>query len=554
MRGRLAAIFAIGILDVFLTLLFVWSSKELIDIVTGVSGRPFLHISLLLILQVVIQIAMRAAEVRLVNLTEVRLANSLRSMLFDHLLHAQWRPVISLERGDMLTRLIKDTDDLVKLLTTTIPVALSAILQLIGGLLFFFILDWKLALIISIAMPLFLVFSRMYYRPMKRYTKEVKESESSITSHVEESMANQLVIRTFERQYEELEKLDSLQEKLHNRVERRTRVSILARVISGVAFQGGYLLAFIHGARGIATGSVSYGTLTAFLQLVGRIQRPLWELTRLIPALISAKTASDRVMNIIGIEREQIDGKNLIDSPYSLQVRNLNFSYESDTPLVIDNLNFTLEPGQIVAVMGESGAGKSTFARLLLGLIKPHSGTIELVPNASPIRTEDKGQTSVKEQPNAKEQPSALTPTAIAIGPSTRSNFVYVPQENLLFSGTIRENLLVGNPNASESDLWKVLEIASASFVFALPDGLESVIGQDKAGLSEGQAQRLSIARALLRPGKILLLDEATSALDSKTESAFLLNLKEHLQGRSVLFITHHKEVADKCDYIITLQ
>ncbi|MFA5713719.1 MAG: ABC transporter ATP-binding protein [Bacteroidales bacterium] len=534
-RSKLIAIFAIGVADVFLTLLFVWSSKELVDIATGASSRSFVLLASLLALQVLMQISLRGIEIKVVNLTEVKLANSMRSLLFDHLLHAEWRPVISLERGDMLTRMIKDTDDLVKLLTYTLPSAIAAILQLIGGLIFFFILDWKLALVITLIMPLLLLFSRLYYRPMKRYTKEVKESESSITSHVEESMANQLVIRTFERQYEELEKLDELQEQLHHKVEKRTRVSIFARMIGGLAFQGGYLLAFIHGAKGLAGGTISYGMLTAFLQLVGRIQRPLFELTRLVPALISAKTASDRVMGIKGIEREQLEELIAITEPLSLQVRNLNFSYESDTPLVIENLSFTLSPGEVVAVMGESGAGKSTFARLLLGLVKPHSGTIELATSTD-LKTANHQQ-----------------PHRWPVGPSTRSNFVYVPQENLLFSGTIRENLLVGNPNATDSELQKVLEIASATFVFDLPGGLESTIGESKVGLSEGQAQRLSIARALLRPGKILLLDEATSALDSNTESAFLANLKEHLQGRSVLFITHHKEVAEKCDYIITL-
>jgi len=522
-RRYIFAIIAVGITDVALTLLFVWSSKELVDIATGESQRDFLFMASLFAIQVLFQILLRSIEVRITSLAEVKVANSLRNILFEHLLHAEWHPVSALNRGDTLTRMIKDTDDLVRLLTKILPLSFTAILQLCGAVVFFFILDWRLALILTIAMPLLLLISRIYYFPMKRYTKEVKESESSITSHVEESMANQLVIKTFELQDQELEKLNELQIDLHGKVDRKSRISFFARAIAGMAFQGGYLLAFVRGAYGLATQTITFGTLTAFLQLVGRIQRPLFELTRLIPGIISAKTATERLRDIIGIERETVPVKNLLQGPLSLVIKELSYSYTPGSRPVINNLSFTLNPGEMVAIMGETGVGKTTLARLLLGLVKPDKGSMEFIHNQK----------------------------RITIDATTRSNFVYVPQEKLLFKGTIRDNLLMGNAEASEVQLRQALETASATFAFMLPNGLDTIIGEGGFGLSEGEAQRISIARSLLRPGRILLLDESSSSLDYVTEQAFLSHLKKNLNGRSVIFITHHKEVAAQCDMTI---
>ena len=449
-RRFIFAIVAVGITDVALTLLFVWSSKELVDIATGESQRDFLFMASLLAIQVLFQILLRSIEVRITSLAEVKVANSLRNILFEHLLHAKWHLVSSLNRGDTLTRIIKDTDDIVKLLTKILPLSFTAILQLCGAVLFFFILDWRLALILTIAMPLLLLISRIYYVPMKRYTKEVKESESSITSHVEESMANQLVIKTFELQDQELEKLSELQVDLHGKVDRKSRISFFARAIAGMAFQGGYLLAFVRGAYGLATQTITFGTLTAFLQLVGRIQRPLFELTRLIPGIISAKTATERLRDIIGLKRETVPVKNLLQGPLSLVIKELSYSYTPGSRPVINNLSFTLNPGEMVAIMGETGVGKTTLARLLLGLVKPDKGSMEFIHNQK----------------------------RITIDATTRSNFVYVPQEKLLFKGTIRDNLLVGNAEASEVQLRQALETASATFAFMLPNGLDTIIGE----------------------------------------------------------------------------
>lgn len=522
----LIAIVTIGLLDVILTLLFVWSSKTLVDIATGDHQGSFLMWASLLGGQIVLQIALRAAEVRITNLTEVKLANRVRHTLFAHLLYVEWHHLSTFNRGDMITRLIRDTDDLVKLLTSALPLALTASVQLLGALVFFYLLDWRLALILTVTIPFLLLLSRLYYLPMKRYTREVKERESTITSHVEESLINQVIIRTFERQEDELERLGILQTDLYESVDRKSKVSLFARAITGLAFQGGYLIAFIRGAFGIAANSITFGTLTAFLQLVGRIQRPLYELTRLMPGLISARTAAERLSGLIQLKRESQEERILFDNPISLVIDGLCYAYPGDRKPIINNLSFTLSPGSMVAIMGESGAGKTTLIRMILALLKPSEGTVELVHGDQ----------------------------RIPVSTATRSNFVYVPQENLLFSGTIRENLLVGDPFADDDRLMHALDTASASFVLRLPEGLDTVVGEGGFGLSEGEAQRITIARSLLRPGKIILLDEATSALDPETERLFLTNLRRELNGRSLLFITHHPEVAAQCDSVFVVE
>ena len=242
---------------------------------------------------------------------------------------------------------------------------------------------------------------------------------------------------------------------------------------------------------------------------------------RLLPSIVSAKTAIERLIFLTGFKLEENEEKILLEGNVTLRIENLTFAYSKEAKPVLSDFSMVVKPGTMVAVMGETGVGKTTLLRLLLALIKPDSGSIVI---------EDETQ-------------------SVVVSESTRSNFVYVPQGGSLFSGTIRDNLLLGNALADDDELKRVLHIASAQFVLDLPNGLDTILGENGSGLSEGQAQRVAIARSLLRPGKILLLDEATSALDSETEHAFLTNLKREIGDRTVLFITHNEEIASFCDY-----
>lgn len=519
-KSRIGIILIIGLAEVVLSLAFVWISKAVIDVATGERAGELLQYSLVLVGLVLLQILVRVWDSRLRKMTRMRLGNSVRYNVFSRLLHTRWQELSTLHSGDMLTRIIKDTDDVTEVTVNAFPAAILAVVQLLGALAILIFLDPTLALILGVGMPLLAVFSRLYYRYMRKYTLEVKESESLITSMMEESLLNQVVIRTFERQEDELDKLGKLQSRLHQSVHKKTRVSVLANLFMGVTFNGGYITAFLWSAFGLAKNKISFGTVTAYLQLVNRLQRPLFELSRLLPTIVGSKAAIERLIYLTGFSLEESKDKILLKGNVTLRVENITFSYTPEAEPVLSDFSMLLEPGTMVALMGETGVGKTTLLRLLLALVKPDSGRIVL--------EDESGQVAVSER--------------------TRSNFVYVPQGGSLFSGTIRENLLLGDPGASEQDLTRVLKIASANFVFQLPRGLDTELGESGAGLSQGQAQRVAIARALLRPGKILLLDEATSALDSRTARTFLQNLKKEAGDRAILLITHQRWVADFCD------
>ncbi len=520
-RSRIGMIMLIGLAEVVFSLAFVWFSKIIIDTATGDRQGDLLYYAILLVVLVILQILFSLLDIRVRRMTEVRMGNAIRYNVFSRLLYTRWQELSSMHSGDMITRIIKDTDDVINVMVTALPLAIVAVTQFIGALVILYILDPTLAMILGIGMPMLALFGKLYYTHMRKYTLEVKESESMITSMVEESLLNQIVIRTFEQQENELSRLEKLQSKLHHSVHKRTNISIFANLMMGATFNGGYITAFLWSTYGLANKTVTFGMVTAYLQLVNRIQRPLFDLIRLLPSIVSAKTAIERLIYMTGFKLEESEDKKLLKGNVTLKIENITFAYSAESKPVLSNFSLVVKPGTMVAVMGETGVGKTTLLRLLLALIKPDSGSIVI---------EDESE-------------------VVTVSERTRSNFVYVPQGGSLFSGTIRENLLIGDAYANDDELTRVLHIASAEFVFDLPSGLDTILGENGAGLSEGQAQRVAIARSLLRPGKILLLDEATSALDSETERIFLKNLKREIADRTVLFITHHAEIASFCDY-----
>lgn len=520
---------ALGALSVLFSLAFIGVSKYVIDIATETVTGSLPEAALLLVALLVLQLLCNIVDSWVGIRMQIELGNTLRHRLFTRLLHSRWNELERFHTGDIVNRVEQDVSSVVGLLTGSFPSLVVTGVQLLAAFLFFCYLDPFLPWIVVAVFPLFLLGSRYYMKRIHRYTHKIRRSDSLIQAVIQESLQHRTVIKTLEQSGNRVSKLDEWQDTLRNQVLGRTRFSLAARSFVSLAFSGGYLTAFLWGSVSLSTGAITFGTMAAFLQLVGKVQRPVLDLSRLIPSFAQVFTAIDRLEELERLPEESGEESIRFAETPDVEIDNITFRYVEGEAPVFSHFSCKFPAGSCTAVMGETGRGKTTLVRMLLALALPEEGSIVL-------RTH-----------------SQLQEEGCLVSPSTRCNFTYVPQGNTLFSGTIRENLLMGNPEATEEDMNHALRTAVADFVFSLPDGIDTLLTEQGGGLSEGQAQRIAIARALLRPGHILLLDEATSALDSETERVLLGNLRRDCKGRTFVFITHHLMVAEGCDEVVRL-
>ena len=516
-----------GITQVLLGLLMIWLSKQFIDITIRVGTRDdVLRMCTLLISVVVTGILLRQFYYSLSVKASTHQSNTIRLRVFSNLFRRQMYED-QLHSGDVASRLSKDIDTVADATTSLLPQFIVTGTQLVGAFLLLAKMDLTLALALLLVTPFLAAFGKFFAHRMRAMTTDIRQQESAIQMQVQEGMEYSDVIRSLGSEQWVADRLNKLQELLMGRVLRRSRFTIITRLLMAFAFSLGYLLAFIWGGLQLRAGVITFGVMTSFLQLVGQIQHPILNLLNMLPQFISATASIDRIDELerSAKQRKQAEKQVMLQGPVGVQASEVTFGYASGDRLILDHFSHLFRPGSKTAILGQTGIGKTTLFRLMLSFIQPREGSLTLFNR------------EISE----------------AVSDHTRGNFVFVPQGNTLMSGTIRYNLQLARPTATDKELCDVLDVAMADFVFSLPNGLDTKLGERGAGLSEGQAQRIGIARGLLRPGPIMLLDEISSSLDEATEQELFRRLFVYCHEKTMIFITHRMAVCELCDDVLRL-
>ena len=496
--------------------------KALVDIATGERSASLgLYIGIMAGIMLV-QILASAAASYWENYISVNTLNKLRFDTFSHVLGSTWNGKETYNSGDTVNRLQEDARILTDLMCSRIPDVIITLCQLAAASLFLLAMAPKLLWLLLIFMIVAVVGSRMFFKLIQELTRKIRSKDGEIQQYMQENLLNRVLVLTLVGSERVLEKLGWMQKGVRDNTVKRLNYNAVARGFMHFGFIAGYAAAFLWGVLGIKDGTVTYGMMTAFLQLVGQVQRPIADLSRHVPAFIHAMVSVERIMDLQNLELEVKEEPILLSGAPGINVKDLSFSYPDQNRTVFEHFNYSFAPGSMTVIMGPTGSGKSTLVKLIMGLLRPSDGEITVGGERS--------------------------------GVAVRGNFMYVPQGNSLLSGSIRENLLLANAEATEADMWRVLSQAKADFVKDLPEGLDERCGEVGSGLSEGQSQRIAIARALLHPGGILILDEATSALDAETEKELLENLyAAYHSTKTILFISHRDAVAGYSDSVLKL-
>lgn len=517
-----------GIGRVLLGLLMVWLCKQFIDVTirTG-SDKDIVQMVICIVAVVIGGIICRQIYYYLGVKAEAKQSTSIRLRIFSHLFRRQMFEQKEMHSGDISSRLEKDISTVSSATTSIIPDLCVTTFQLLGAFLLMQVMDERLAWVLLLLTPVFVMIGKAVAWKIRKMTQEIRRQESVIQMLVQESMEHNAVLRSLESGDWVSGRLDNMQQDLRGKVSHRAQFTVLFRLLIGMSFSLGYIVAFIWGGLQLKAGVITFGVMTSFLQLVSQIQQPILQMVNMMPQMFQASASIDRLeeMEHMEAEEERRDDSCKMEEQLGLDIQDVSFRYALGDREILSHFTHQFAPGSKTALMGHTGAGKTTLFRLLLGLIKPDKGTMTLF--------------------NADSRQ--------AVSESTRSNFVFVPQGNTLMSGSIRYNLLLAKPDATEEEMRQVLHTAMADFVLNLPEGMDAECGERGSGLSEGQAQRIAIARGLLRPGNIMLLDEISASLDEDTEHELYSRLFAAYPQKTMIFITHRTTVCELCNEVIKL-
>lgn len=518
----------LGILVSVVSVAFAICTKNLIDAASGVISKEslkpeFFNLIILLVLQLVLDSSISFLQIRVLGNVKI----DLRTKLFNAILKKDWLSVNNYHTGELLTRLNSDIGIIAGAIVDIVPGMASLFSRILLSLYVLFKLDKTFALICICLGPVILITAHLYRKKFKTLHKLYQESDGKTASFMQDSLQNILVIKSFGNENKIISYLKKLQDKSFRIALKRNNISITANILFFMTMTAGYYLAIAYGAYKISIGVMSFGTLTALLQLVSDSVSPFKSVSSLLPRVYQAIASGERILEIEQIADDGcLDNGLDLDKIYSdmkeIKFNNVSFSY-NDGKEVLKDLNIIIKKNEFVAISGNSGIGKSTFLKLILGIIAPQNGAITL---------DDK----------------------YILDKNFRKMFSYVPQGNMILSGTIKDNITFSDKEVCEE---KIIECAKTAQIYDviknLENGFDTVIGEGGHGLSEGQIQRLAIARALYHDANIILLDEATSALDKDTELNLLKSLRA-LNSKTLIIVTHRSEVMNFCDRIISVK
>ena len=524
-RFRIILMLFINVFFTVSSLITVILSKSIIDYATV--GKDFTTIIIIYVIVMIVDLLLHAGAQLLAAIINEKVSFGIRKNVYDKIIRTSWQNISKYHSGDIVTRLSSDAGTIADAIVNTIPNIITLFIELI--LVFFTLFSYSpfLAFLGLTVAPVAVLVSWLFARRLKVLQRKVQESESAYNSFLQESLANILIVKAFANEDDSVEKLSELRSTRFYWVFKRSRAGLAGSTVISLAFHIGYLSAFTFGAIQISKSLITYGTMSVFLSLINRVQSPIIDLSHKLPRVVAMFTSAERVIELSEFPPEKSLDTDIDTTELGVYAEGLTFGYVENES-VLKDVSFHIKPGESTAVIGESGIGKTTLIRLIMSFVEPDSGKI--------VFFNKKGE-------------------EIPANAGLRKYISYVPQGNTLFSGTIKDNVLIGRTEATDEEIKEALKLASAlDFVESLPDGINTRIGEKGLGLSEGQAQRIAIARALIRKAPFLIFDEATSALDEATEQKVIHGMEQLSPRPACLIITHRKSILKYCSQELIIE
>ncbi len=527
-KGAIVFYVILGIFSTSMGLVSSVASKYMIDIITGHDSSRFGIMVAIMVGSTVFSLIFSSVISRITAKLSIDINNDIQADIFDKIVDADWLSLNQYSNGDILNRFNGDIGTVSGNAISWLPTIIIAVYNFIAT--FFVILhyDWVMALIALGSAPFMLLMSRFLIKKQRDYSKKVREMSSELMTFEVEAIYNFDTIKSFGIAPHYSKKMRWWQEKFRDISLKYNLFSIKTNILMSIMGTLVQFVAFGYCLFRLWTNDITYGTMTLFLQQRSKLSSAFSNVVSIIPSFLNSSVSAHRIRELVQLPREvHIPESSALDKyadkGFRVQMKDVNFSYVDDTKVITDSA-FVANPGEIVALVGPSGEGKTTMIRLILGLVRPQDGDVTL---------------------------QAADGTAIEMNAETRHLFAYVPQGNTIISGTIAENMRMVKEDATDEEIIEALKVSCAwDFVSRMPDTINSSLGERGRGLSEGQAQRIAIARAVLRDAPVLLLDEATSALDVTTERTVLRNIVQKHPNKTCIVTTHRPSVLNLCQRV----